>query len=728
MNGPRHCHYCSLPVRERRGRRRDSKSDGPVFCCYGCRFADAVIRKTGEGAGPRGLLNALGLSIFLTMNVMMFSLALYSQDVYGRDSLGTSPLAVHLHSLLRYLSLLLATPVFVLLGFPILANSLDQLRQRILSTDGLVVLGVAAAFVYSYVSTLTGEGGIYYETACVILILLTFGRYLEAQGKVQASAAVRRLESLLPDSVEIRRDGKTLMARRDEIRVADEVLVHAGHRIPVDGKILRGSAHIDEQFVSGESVPVEKGPGATVHAGSINTDGLLEISVTAVGPATTLARLVNLVEEARRSRGRFERITERVTAAFVPIVVVLAVAGGVFHAGHTSPAAGLMAGLSVLLISCPCALGIATPLAVWSALGRAAEHGILFRTGEALERLAEIRCVAFDKTGTLTTGTAAVAEVHFDREFECVETNLGALAALASASGHPYSRAISRRWASDVNRHAAIDDIRVLSGLGMEARYTDAALRFGSHRIIEQFGLTVDPMLRDALDNAVCRGDAVVCASFGSKLVAVMALTEQLRADAAETVNDLRALGHATVVLTGDHSGRTKFVANALALPVFSGLRPDEKAKELHDLRRRFGPVAMVGDGLNDAPALATADVGIAMGCGADLTRETAQICLLSSRLGAVVAAFQLSRTAVSTIKLNLFWAFFYNMIGIGLALSGKLNPMFAAIAMTLSSLFVVGNSLRPGRMPRVDSAVEQHDRELGESPEAVAVPSPLHG
>ncbi|RME37395.1 MAG: cation-translocating P-type ATPase, partial [Planctomycetota bacterium] len=389
------CDYCGLPV----AGGRPAREGEPVYCCYGCRFAAQITRARGEQGHAAWMITRLGLSVFCTMGVMVFSLALYSRDVYSRGATD-----IHLGEawvdLLRYVLLILATPVFLLLGLPILETAWAQVRRGTPALDALVVLGVAGAYASSYIATLRGEGDVYYETACMILVLITLGRSLEASAKIRAGQAVRELEALCPDEVEVRRDGRTLRVPARQVRRGDRMRVGPGRRIPADGRIIRGRSLVDERIVTGESLPVERNVGDVVHAGSLNVDGILTVEADAPGTHSLLFRLSDLLAEARRSRGRYERIADRAARLLTPVVIVLAGAGAVLGFLRGGGDEALMTALSVLLIACPCALGIATPLAVWIGLGTAARRGLLFRTAETMERLARVRVVALDKTGT----------------------------------------------------------------------------------------------------------------------------------------------------------------------------------------------------------------------------------------------------------------------------------------------------------------------------------------
>ncbi len=698
MNASPVCDYCHLPIPGGvRSRRPDD--DRPLYCCYGCKFAAQVTQSRGEQGHATWMLTRLGVSAFLSMGVMVFSLAMYSQEVYDLDPAKASSSAVQLTGLLRYVSLVLATPVFLLLGLPILSNAIDQFRRTAPSTDALVVLGVAAAYLYSYVSTLTDRGAVYYETACMILVLITLGRYLEATGKLRASAAVRELEALIPDEVSIRRGDTKLTVPTADIRLDDLIHVPAGRRIAADGCIEEGSAHVDEQIVTGESVPAEKRVGDQVAAGSLNTDGSLVVRATGVGSDSALARLIALLERAKGAKGRYERLADRVVTFFVPAVVLLAAVGVMLGYRRAGVNEAIMTGLAVLLISCPCALGIATPMAIWVGLGRAARAGVLFRDGETVERFACVRAFALDKTGTLTTGAPSAHSFTVDEgRDESERALLAGAAGLAKASTHVLARGVLEFARGRDVEPAVVVDARTLPGKGVVATLHGTTIRLGNHQWMKDASLGVSPAIRDALHRLVSPQCSIVCLGWGDAMVGIFTFTEQLRPEAECAVAELTALDCRLAVLTGDHQARGEAIASQIGVETFAHLQPGAKIEHIGRLRRSVGPVAMVGDGLNDAPALAEADVGIAMGCGADLTRDAGDVCLLGNDLTTLPWALRLARRTVRTIKGNLFWAFAYNLVGVSLALTGRLSPMFAAGAMVLSSLFVVTNSLRMGQ------------------------------
>ncbi len=676
------CDFCHLPI-PRAHRLQYELTRTPLYCCYGCRLASEITGRRGEPGQVNWMLTRLGVAVFLSMAVMMFSMFGYRQQISGG---APTEVAVQLDAFLRYASLLFATPVLFLLGLPIAINAVEQVRRGIVSIDGLVMLGVAAAFAQSYVATLAGRGQTYFETGCAILVFITLGRWLEARGRLRASDAIDSLDSLFPAQVEIERDGKPQATRAADVRMGDLVRVPAGGRIPADGWIESGRAHIDEQIVTGESTPVVRDSGDEVRAGTISLDGGLRIRATATGSASTLGRLIRLVDDARQSKSRYERMSERLAAIMVPLTIALAIAAVYLGTRRGAAMDGVMAGLSVLLIACPCALGIATPMAICVAIGQAASRHVLFRDAETMEKLAQLRFVCLDKTGTLTTGEPRVGEFRSSPSDDSpADEALSLAAGLAETSSHSLSRAIVRFAHSHGIASRLAGESTVVAGRGLIGTVAGRRVALGNKAMMGDTG-----ELADSTDTRTAAFLWIDDSPRGE-----FRFEEFLRPNSRMALDELRSAGLDVAILTGDHRARGESLARELGVPVQSELLPEHKLRIINEFRARRGPIAMVGDGLNDAPALAAADVGIALGCGADLTRDAAGVCLLGNDLAAVPWAIRLSQRTVRTIKENLFWAFAYNIVGVGLALNGKLSPVFAAGAMVVSSLLVVGNSLR---------------------------------
>lgn len=697
------CSHCGLPVP---GVWNDS-IDSPLdeknethFCCFGCRIA-ASVDLEGEGADDaRWTLTRLGLAIFFSMTVMVFTLAMWTHDVYDDASMA-SDRSVLLLELFRYLCLLFSIPVLVLLGLPLFFNVVDDLENLRITTDLLIVVGVAAAFVYSVVSVFTSGSHVYFEVACMVLVAVTLGRWLEATGKQKATDSLRKLERLLPETAQ-RISDEASQNEQDvpliDLKVGDRIRVLAGRRIPVDGVIELGSAAIDQKIVTGESVPKFLQAGDPVYAGTLNLDGDLIVQVAEIASAGALRRIVDAVRRAALAKGRVQRLADRVATWFVPIVGLLAVTVLLVHALASGLEAGLLAFLAVLLIACPCALGIATPMAVYAALGRAINYGVLFQNGDSMEALSRVKLVCFDKTGTLTTGEAQVERFVV---FSIDETTpiLQTAFTLASRSDHHLSRSICD-YASRAVGHESTEldfGVETVSGRGLRALHEngDSAYLLGSLRWMETLHIHTPDPIEIEIKRARDQGKSIVAISTDGEMKGIFVLREQLRENARETIEYLKRKGIQQALLTGDDENSQVQLARSWGVEVAANLLPDDKHGAVARLQQSEGIVAMVGDGINDAPALSQADIGIAMGCGADVARDAADVCLLGDDLAKIPLAIELSQQTMRTIRQNLIWAFAYNGVGIVLAAFGVLNPIWAAVLMVGSSLFVVSNSLR---------------------------------
>ncbi len=682
---PISCDYCGLPVAPAwfgASHAQDEKQ----YCCYGCRFAAQVTGATGEQGQARGMLLRVGFAIFFAMNVMAFTMVLWTTDVYDPSSETSSQFANILFSIFRYLTMLFAVPVLVLLGEPLLEASLENLGRGVLSTDLLLLAGVLASFVLSSIHVLREDGPVYFEVGCVILILVTLGRWLEATMKHKATETLEALEKLLPATVRRCETEQTVEVALAKVAIGDLIHVLAGERIPCDGTVERHAVHVDEKILTGESEPRTREIGEAVKAGTLNLDGDLFLRVSARPEEGALARLVHIVRQARQSKSEYERLADRVSRVFLPVVMLLALSATVYHGVFTSWDRGILHGMAVMLIACPCALGIATPLTLWQALALAAQHGVLFRHSDDVERLARIDALAFDKTGTLTTGISQVQNVVVatgQSNPELVET----ACRLAKSSTHVHSRAIAS-LAPSAMHSVKNERVRTVPGRGLvEGEQSGQPIYLGSARWMRENNLSND-LSANGTGTRVYLG-------WEGRVRGVFVLSEQARPEAKEALTELRKRGLELTLLTGDLQAHADALGANLGIGVRAELMPEEKWDILKQLREQGKHVAMVGDGINDAPALAASDVGIAMGCGADLARDSAGICLLENNLLRLPWIIDLSRATVRVLRQNLFWTFAYNAVGIGLALAGMLNPVFAAIAMVGSSVFVLTNAVR---------------------------------
>ena len=737
------CAWCGLPV----GGSTRQTPDEPVedeFCCFGCRFAAQVTQDRGESGQVQWTLTRLGLAIFFTMAVMVFTMALWSRDVYGTEDLGS--VGDTLTELFRWLCLIGALPVLFLLGVPIAASAVVDLTRRRVTSDLLVATGVTAAFAFSVVSLLTGGGAVYFEVPCMVLVLITLGRWIEAGGRVSAGRLLDSLDRLLPETARLIHDGQESEVATDSLQPGDTIRVFCGERIPADGVLLSSeSVSIDQQILTGESDAVLRRSGDDVFSGTVPLDSEIVVRVTRPAHQGTLSQILDAVQAARQERGRYQRLADQATTWFVPLVAVLAVAAFFLQGGLTDVGTGLLAALAVTLIACPCALGLATSMAVWTALQRAAGRGVLIRSGEVLETLASVRAVRFDKTGTLTTGHPTVDDLLLPVDvLENVVRNVAA--ALAGSSTHAFSRAIVA-WTGRVEGSSpdggsiptAVEvesSVRTLSGLGLEAdcrlpsveRADGEGLEsqatrvwMGSRRLLIAEDCVLDESLDSALADRERHEQSIVLLGWGGKVRGAFVLRETDRPEVEAAIDDCRNLGLDVGILSGDRRFRVEQLGERLGIAAAGELLPTDKLAALDEARQKFGPVLMVGDGINDGPALAGADVAASLAGGTDLSRDVSGVCLLHDDLAGVPWVIALSRHTRRIIRQNLTWAFGYNFVGMLLAVAGILNPMIAAGLMFLSSLIVLGNSRRLAAFPlghETAPAAQTTDEDPGQTSE----------
>ncbi len=616
----------------------------------------------------------------------------------------------------QWLSLTLAAPVVVWGGWPFHRAAWINLRHGAATMDTLVSLGTLAAFGWSLVAlflgtagvpgmthgfewTLTRGGGldsIYLEAAAGVTTFLLAGRYLEARSKRQAGAALRALLALGAKDVAVLRDGSEVRIGLEQLVVGDVFVVRPGEAIATDGIVEQGSSAVDTSMLTGESVPVEVGPGDRVVGACVNVGGRLLVRVTRVGADTQLAQMARLVEEAQSGKAQAQRLADRVSGIFVPIVIGLAVATLGFWLGiGAGPAAAFTAAVAVLIIACPCALGLATPLALMVGTGRGAQLGILIKGPEALESTRSVDTVVLDKTGTVTTGVMAVAQV-LTAAGEEHDRVLALAAAVEHASEHPIGRAIAA--AVEPAELLPVRDFANLDGRGVRGVVDGRTVLVGRPTLLTGEGLTVPADLADAIDRARADGRTVVAVGWEGAVRGAVAVADEVKPTSAAAIRRFRELGLTPMLLTGDHTVVARAVARQVGIAaddVRAEMLPADKVAAIRTLQGEGRSVAMVGDGVNDAAALAQADLGIAMGTGADVAIEASDLTLVRSDLSAAVDAVRLARRTLTTIRGNLFWAFAYNVAALPLAAAGLLNPMLAGAAMAFSSLFVVTNSLR---------------------------------
>jgi len=602
------------------------------------------------------------------------------------------PFGVHL-MLPGWVQLALATPVQVVAGARFYRGAFAALRAGGANMDVLVALGTSAAFALSLWMLVSG-GHLYFEASASVITLVRLGKWLEERAKRQTNTAVEALAALRPQTARVRRGEAEVEVAVEAVGAGSEVVVRPGERVPVDGRVLSGESQVDESLLTGESEPVARGPGAAVIGGSINGDGLLIVEATDVGEASALARILRLVEDAQASKAPIQKTVDQVAAVFVPVVVAIATLTlvGWLLAGAT-PEFALVTAVSVLVIACPCALGLATPAALVVGTGAAAREGILLQDAAALETAHRVQVVVFDKTGTLTEGRPSVRAIW---AADGDEAALLALVAGAQAqSEHPLGRSVVRAAAERGLVVTPASALTVLPGRGLRAVTEAGELLIGSERLMAERDIGLGAASEWSEAQAALGLTRMWVAREGALLGAI-AVGDAVREGAAEAIAQLRALGVEAVMLTGDQRAAADRVAKELGIErVIAEVLPEEKAAAVQALREGGRVVAMVGDGVNDAPALAAADLGVAMGTGTDVARHTAGVTLARADLSLVAAALDVSRATTRVLRQNLFWAFAYNVVGLPLAAAGLLSPVFAGGAMALSSVSVVSNALR---------------------------------
>ncbi len=595
---------------------------------------------------------------------------------------------------------ILVTPVQFIGGWSFYKGSWVAIRTRTINMDFLIALGTTVAYLYSVAVIFTPEvlpvkveeRDVYFEVSAVIIAFVLLGKYMEEIIKKRSSAAVRKLMDLRPPTARVIRLGQEMEVPAETIGIGETVIARPGEKIATDGQVVEGSSSVDESMLTGESMPVEKRPGAQVIGGTLNRSGLIKFAATRVGAETALSQIIKLVEAAQASTAPVQRLADQVTGYFVPAVVAVAVLAfaGWWIAGNFPQ--GLLAFIAVLIISCPCALGVATPAALMVGVGKGAEAGILIRGAEVLERARKLTTVVFDKTGTLTRGQPNVTDVvPFGGQDE--NAVLALAAAVEYGSEHPLGEAIVRGAQHRGLTAEKATAFEAIAGHGIRARVGDETVFLGNRRLFAREG--IDTAAADgAMTTLESQGKTAMLVGRGKILAGIIAVADTLKPEAKEAIAELKREKVETIMLTGDNKRTADAIARELGIDtVIAEVLPGDKARVLQDLQKQGKVVAMVGDGVNDAPALATADVGIAIGSGSDVAKETGGIILVRDDVRAVVASIRLSRATLRKIKQNLFWAFIYNTVGIPIAALGFLNPIIAAAAMALSSLSVIANA-----------------------------------
>jgi len=701
---------CGMFVEEKPDSIRHTMNGKKYFFCSG--------QCLNEFREPEKELKKLNIqvasSVALTIPIILLSLPHMLPAQFGHF------LPMDLMRISSYVMLVFATPLQFWIGWRFYKGFWDGIKAKASNMDTLIAIGTSAAYLYSATVTIAPEffpfSSVYFETAAVIITLILIGRLLETRTKEKASNAVRRLLDLQPHTANVLRvikspTGQVLEEEVkipiEEIKENDILIVRPGESIPTDGIIIEGASTLDESTVTGESIPVDKAKDDEVIGATINKTGLLKIKATKVGQDTVLSQIINLVEEARTGKAKVQRMVDQVAKYFVPAIVLTATGVGLgwYFLGGIGFDYSLLAFVSVIIIACPCALGIATPAALMMGSGKAAEHGILFKGGEYLEIASKIQTIVFDKTGTLTEGKPSVTDIHIIPESGIAEKEILRLAAIAEAgSEHPLGQAIVRKGRQD-NAIPIPEISQAISGQGLKAVYQGLVILVGTRKLMIENGIPIGESVESKLKELENLGKTAVLLAVDSKLSGILALADTTKESAKIAVDDLKSKGMEVIMLTGDNERTAKSIATQLGIDrVIAQVLPQQKEQVISGLKSEGKKVAMVGDGINDAPALAVADLGIAIGSGTDVAKETGGIILIKGDVRDVSIALELGKKTVTKIMQNLFWAFAYNtglipiaggalvpLLGVGIF--GWL-PMLAALAMAMSSVTVVGNSI----------------------------------
>jgi P-type Cu+ transporter len=710
---------CGMFVEEKPNSIRYSKDGREYYFCS----KQCLEEFTQPEKELRKLKMYVAISIALTIPLVIFSLphmlpaqfgALFSMDIMHYSN---------------YIMLALATPLQFWIGWRFYRGLWDGIKAKASNMDTLIAIGTTAAYLYSTIVTVAPRyfpfESVYFETAAIIITLILVGRLLETRTKEKASNAVRKLLDLQPKMAKvIRKGGIEEEVPIEQVQEGEVVVIRPGERIPTDGIVIEGSSSIDESAVTGESIPVDKKKEDEVIGATINKSGLLKVKATKVGQDTVLSQIITLVEEARTGKAQMQRLVDQVAKYFVPAVLAIAVGVGLgwYFIGDIGVTFSLLAFVSVIIIACPCALGIATPAALMMGAGKGAENGILFKGGEHLEIAKKVKTIVFDKTGTLTKGKPSVTDVIDLSDGIIGENELLRLAAIAeSGSEHPLGQAVvNNAKEKGIVVVSNPDSFEAVSGHGLKATYADHVVLIGNRKLMDDNHIPVTESIDNTLKQLEIQGKTATLVAIDNKLSGIIALADTIKENAKEAIDILtKSMGIEVIMLTGDNERTAKAVASKLGISrVIAQVLPQQKEQIISKLKdEEKKVVAMVGDGINDAPALARADLGIAIGSGTDVAKETGGIILIKEDLRDVVTALDLGRKTVSKIKQNLFWAFAYNtgLIPIaggilvpfmGVGIFGWL-PMLAGLAMAMSSVTVVGNSILLGRYKPIFASIK---------------------
>ncbi len=672
---------------------------------YGHDMGAVVTRDADKKTEKLAELDKLRQKTAFVMPIALIIFTLMIWDLVAREFGLLKGLPISMMAFNR-LSFILATPIMFWIGQPYIQGMLRFIKYRVANMDSLIGIGTLVAYTYSSIlllfpeiqSFLKAPEGLYFDVTIVVIGFITLGKYLEARSRRKTGEAIEKLLGLQAKTALVLRNGQEIEVELSEVVVGDVVIVKPGAKIPVDGEITKGDSSVDESMLTGESLPVDKAVGDKVVGGTLNKQGSIQLRATIVGQGTVLSQIIKMVESAQGSKAPIERFTDSISAVFVPIVLVLSVLVFAVWTVLGNPMLGLLSFVGILVIACPCALGLATPTAIIVGVGKAAAKGILVKNAESLEKLRAVDFVVLDKTGTLTKGQPSVT--HYKVVGLGPANPLQILASLESLSEHPLAEAVvAHAKAQDIKLLSA-SDFLAISGQGLKGIVNKTTYWAGNTKLMAEKGLKVDQSI---LQQFAKEGATPIMLADKKQVIAYLGISDTLKDESAQAIQALHKLGIKVAMLTGDHQLTANYIGKQVGIDrVFAEVLPGDKADHVKELQKEGHKVAMVGDGVNDAPALATADVGIAMGSGTDVAIESAGLTLLGGNLERLPQAVKLSRLTFRIIKQNLFWAFFYNIVGIPIAagilypLYGlMLNPGIAGAAMAFSSVSVVTNSLR---------------------------------
>jgi P-type Cu+ transporter len=607
------------------------------------------------------------------------------------------------HGQTQKVLLILSSPVVLFAGKRFFIVFWNNLKHFTAEMNSLVAIGSGSAYGYSLIAVLFPEAisssghipHVYFETASVIITLILFGRVLEHKAKRKTGGAIKKLLELQPKTAILLIDGNEIETPIGELKTGDVVIIKPGGKIPADGNLVSGSSTVDESMLSGEAFPVEKWIGSKIVGGTINKNGSFTFRITAIGDNSVLGKIIKVVEEAQGSKAPIQKLADKIASIFVPVVVIIAIITfiGWLLLGNGGFNSALVNFVAVLIIACPCALGLATPTAIIVSTGAGAQQGILIKNGESLELAHRVTTVVLDKTGTITEGKPKVTDIILNQFDEKIFLSL--LASIEKKSEHPISSAVIEYANERKIRYSDIQSFQSLTGLGLFGLFNDLPLLVGNKKLMEKYSITID-VFDQKFNDLSALGKTVLFLSYDTKLIGLVAIEDPIKINSVEAIKSMQTMGLNVIMITGDNHVTAKSIAERVGVDSFiSEVLPHQKAEKIKELQKINSIVAMVGDGINDAPALAQADVGIAIGTGTDVAIESSQIILVNGNLMNVIKVIQLSHRTIKTIKQNLFWAFIYNIIGIPLAALGLLNPMLGALAMSFSSVSVISNSLR---------------------------------